>query len=50
MEVGRVSDEGEGSMLALEATGYLTQEDETGSMTLVDSRYEFNELSHLSML
>ena len=50
MEVGRVSDEGEGSMLALEATGYLTQEDETGGMTLVDSRYEFNKLSHLSML
>ena len=50
MEVGRVSDEGEGAMLAMEATGYLTQEDDTGGMTLVDVRNEFNKLSHLSML
>ena len=52
MEVEGSSDEGEGGgrMLTLEATGFQTQEAETGGTMLFDVHNGFNELIRLAML
>ena len=41
---------GGGGVLALEATGLLTKDDDSGGMPLVNSRNGFNELSRLVIL
>ena len=43
-------EEGEGTLRALGALEFLTQDSEPSSTTLVDSRNGFNELSRLEML
>ena len=51
MEVeGEVGGEGEGTLKALGATGFLTEEADPSGTTLVDACNGFNKLIHLEIL
>ena len=43
-------EEGEGTLMALVDTGFLTQEADSGGTTIVDACNSFNELSRLEMM
>ena len=49
-DVVEAEEGGLGGVLALEATGLLTQDAESGGPTIVDVRNRFNDLSQLVML